>query len=157
MKLPNINTRQTSSTDWNIMKQQRHVLEFVFEWKWKKGMKRTRNLCGWSSWKCARHLKDDWLQDECWCRHLRDQEFTQDKTRREEDTSLSQFTHKFGRDSILTKSILLFQRPKPSFYREEDRSQVQGKLTREALKGDLITLPILAPKGEWRGTFLDLS
>jgi len=35
-----------------------------------------------------------------------------------------------------------------SFYREEDRSQVQGKLTREALKGDFLTLPILAPKGE---------
>ena len=38
---------------------------------------------------CARHLKDGWLQDECCCRHLRVQEFTQDKTRREEDTSLS--------------------------------------------------------------------
>jgi len=97
---------------------------------------------------CCRHLKDDWLQDECCCRHLRDQEFTQDKTRREEDTSLSQFTYQFGRGSILTKSILLIQRPKPSFYREEDQTQVQGKLTREALKGDLLTLRILAPKGE---------
>ena len=29
------------------------------------------------------------LQDECCFRHLRAQEFTQDKTRREEDTSLS--------------------------------------------------------------------
>jgi len=93
-------------------------------------------------------LKDDWLQDECFCRRLRVREFTQDKTRREEDISLSQFTDQFGRGSILTKSILLFQRPKSSSYREEDRSQVQGKLTREALKGDLLTLPILAPKGE---------
>jgi len=39
---------------------------------------------------CARHLKDGWFQDECCCHHLRAQEFTQDKTRREEDTSLSQ-------------------------------------------------------------------
>jgi len=78
---------------------------------------------------------------------LRDQEFTQDKTRREEDTSLSQFTHQFGIGSLLTKSILLFQRPKPSFYNEEDKSQVEEKLTREALKGYLLTLPILAPKG----------
>ena len=31
-----------------------------------------------------------WLQDECCCRHLRDQEFTQDKTRGGEDASLSQ-------------------------------------------------------------------
>ena len=23
------------------------------------------NLCGWSSWKCARHLKDERLQNEC--------------------------------------------------------------------------------------------
>jgi len=93
-------------------------------------------------------LKDGWLQNECCYRHLRDQEFTQDKTRREEDTSLSKFTHQFGRGSLLTKSILLFQRTKPSFYNEEDRSQVQGKLTREALKGDLLALPILGLKGE---------
>jgi len=98
-------------------------------------------------------LKDDRLQDECSCRHLRDQEFTQDKTRREKDTSLSQFTHQFGKGSILTKSILLFQRSKSSFYREEDWSQLQRKLTREALQGSLLTLPIIAPKGERRGTF----
>ena len=40
------------------------------------------------------------------------------------------FTHQFGRGSLLTKSILLFQRPKPSFYREEDRSSI----TKEAYK-----------------------
>ena len=111
----------------------------------------------WSSWKCARHLKDDWLQDECSCRHLRDQEFTQDKTIREEDTSLSQFTHQFGRGLILTKTILLFQRPKPSFYREEDRSLLQRKLTREALQSSFLTLPILAPKWRMKRHLLDLS
>ena len=79
---------------------------------------------------CARHLKDGWLQDECSCRHLRDQEFTQDKTRREEDTSLFQFTHQFGRGSLLIKSILLFQRPKHPFYNREGWSQS----TREAYK-----------------------
>ena len=67
------------------------------------------NLCGWSSWNCARHLKDGWLQDECCCRHLRSQEFTQDKTRREEDTSL---THSLtiGRGSLLSKINLIISK-----------------------------------------------
>jgi len=73
-------------------------------------MKKTKelgNLCGWSSWRCALHLKDERLQDECGYCHLRVQECTQDKTRREEDTILFQFTHQFGRGSLLTKSILI--------------------------------------------------
>ena len=59
---------------------------------------------------CACHLKDGWLQDECCCRHLRVQEFTQDKTRREKDTSLSQFTHQIGRGSLLSKINLIISK-----------------------------------------------
>ena len=58
------------------------------------------NLCGWSSWRGIRHLKDERLQDECRCRHLRFQECTQDETSRGEGTSLS-ITHQFGRGSLL--------------------------------------------------------
>ena len=106
---------------------------------------------------CGRHLKDGWLQDECCCRHLRAQEFTQDKTRREEDTSLYQSLTNLVEILYSQKSILLFQRPKPSFYREEDRSLLQRKLTREALQGSLLTLPILAPKWRVKRHLLDLS
>ena len=91
-------------------------------------MNRNRKLIGWSSWNCARHLKDGWLQDDCRCRHLRAQEFTQDKTRREEDTSLSHSLTNLVEVLYSKKSILLFQRPKPPFYNGENQSQS----TREA-------------------------
>ena len=59
---------------------------------------------------CARHLKDDWLQDECCYRHLRAQEFTQDKTRREEDTSLSHSLTKLVEVLYSQKSILIISK-----------------------------------------------
>ena len=92
---------------------------------------------------CARHLKDGWLQDECCCRHLRAQEFTQDKTSREEDTSLSQSLTNLVEVLYSKKSILLFQRPKHPFYNREDWSQMYKR----SLKGYLLTPSILAPKG----------
>jgi len=108
------------------------------------------NLCGWSSWRWTRHLKDVRLQDECRCRHLRFQECTQDETRRGENTSLS-FTHQFGRISLLKISNLLFKGIKSSFFRRNDWSWVYKKLTKEAIEGCLATLPLLAPKVENEG------
>jgi len=67
---------------------------------------------------CARHLKDGWLQDECCCRHLRTQEFTQDKTRREEDTSLSHSLTKLVKVFYSKKSILLLKVPFMPLYRD---------------------------------------
>jgi len=93
-------------------------------------------------------LKDERIQDECSCCHLRVQECTQDKTRREEDTSLSQFTHQFGRVSLLKNQFYHFKDPSPSFIGRRTSHILQKKLTREALQGNLLTLPILAPK--WR-------
>ena len=83
---------------------------------------------------CARHLKDGWLQDECGCRHLRAQEFTQDKTRREEDTSLSHSLTKLVEVLYSQKSILLFQRLKPSFYRGRTGHQLQRSLQEKLSK-----------------------
>ena len=59
---------------------------------------------------CALHLQDGWLQDECCCRHLRAQEFTQDKTRREEDTSLSHSLTKLVEVLYSKKSILIISK-----------------------------------------------
>ena len=96
---------------------------------------------------CARHLKDGWLQDECCCRHLRAQEFTQDKTRREEDTSLS---HSF------TNLVEVLYSQNQSYYFKDLSTpfiieRAGHKYTREAykrsLKGYLLTPSILAPKG----------
>ena len=72
---------------------------------------------------CASHLKDGWLQDECCCRHLRAQEFTQDKARREKDTSLSHSLTNLVEVLYSQKSILLFQRPQHPFYNREGWSQ----------------------------------
>jgi len=106
---------------------------------------------------CAHHLKDGWLQDECCCRHLRVQEFTQDKTRREEYTSLSQSLTNLVEVQYSQNQSYYFKDLSLPFIIERVGHKVQGKLTREALKGYLLTLPILAPKGVGRGTFLDLS
>jgi len=76
---------------------------------------------------CASHLKDGWLQDECCCRHLRAQEFTQDKARREKDTSLSHSLTNLVEVLYSQKSILLFQRPKHPFYNREGWSQSTRK------------------------------
>ena len=84
------------------------------------------DLCGWSSWNCACHLKDGWLQDECCFRHLRAQEFPQDKTRREEDTSLSHSLTNLVEVLYSQKSIFnfSFQTPKHPFYNREGGSQM---------------------------------
>ena len=88
------------------------------------------------------------------CRHLRVQECTQDKTRREEDTSLSQFTHQFGRGSLLKNQFYYFKDPSLPFIGRRTVHVFTKKLAREALQGSLLTLPILAPKMESeRGTF----
>jgi len=83
-------------------------------------MKGQGNLYGWSSWNCARHLKDGWLQDECCYCHLRAQEFPQDKTRREEDTSLSHSLTNLVEVFYSKKSILTFllNVPMMSLYRD---------------------------------------
>jgi len=102
-------------------------------------------------------LKDERLQDECSCRHLRLQECTQDKTRREEDTSLSQFTHQFGRGSLLKNQFYYFKDPSFPFIRRRIGHLFTKKLAREALQGSLLTLPILAPKWRVKKNLLDVS
>jgi len=91
-------------------------------------------------------LKDERLQEECRCRHLRFQECTQDKTRKKEDTSLSQFTHQFGRGSLLKNQFYHFKDPSLPFIGRRTGHKLQRKLTREALQGSLLIFPILAPK-----------
>ena len=83
---------------------------------------------------CARHLKDGWLQDECCCRHLRAQEFTQDKTRREEDTSLSQSLTNLVEVQYSQNQSYYFKDLSTPFIIERAGHKVQEKLTREAFE-----------------------
>ena len=83
---------------------------------------------------CACHLKDGWLQDECCCRHLRAHEFTQDKTRREEDTSLSQSVTNLVEVQYSQNQSYHFKDLSTPFIIERVGHKIQEKLTREAFE-----------------------
>jgi len=102
-------------------------------------------------------LKDERLQDECRCRHLRFQECTQDKTRRGEDTSLSQPLNNLGEVLYSKYQFYYFKDPSLPFIGRRTGHLLQKKLTREALQGSLLTLPILKPKWRVKGHLLDFS
>ena len=82
----------------------------------------------------SRNLKDGWLQDECCCRHLRAQEFTQDKTRREEDTSLSHSFTTLVEVLYSQNQSYYFKDLSTPFIIERAGLKVQEKLTREAVE-----------------------
>jgi len=82
---------------------------------------------------------------------LRVQECTQDKTRREEDTSLSQFTHQFGRGSLLKISIILFQRTQVLLLEEKGPVMNYKEAYKRSFPRLPKTLPLLAPKMESEG------
>ena len=98
-------------------KDLRHVYEFIWTWRWKEKMEKREDLCGWRTWLMNTPLEVWMLQISVNCRHLRNQG-TQDKTRKRRRQVLTSLNHQFGRVSLLQKSILLFEGPKPSFYRE---------------------------------------
>jgi len=83
---------------------------------------------------CVRHLKNGWLQDECCCRHLRAQEFTQDKTRREENTSLSQSLTNLVEVQYSQNQSYYFKDLSTHFIIERAGHKVQEKLTTEAFE-----------------------
>ena len=154
MKLLNINTRQTSSTNWNIKKQQRHVLEFVLEWKWKKEMKRTRKLMWLELLEMCTPL-EGWIGFKMSVVSATWETKNSLKIRLEEkktQVSLNSLTN-LGEVQYSQNQSYYFKDLSLPFIERRTWSQVQRKLTREALKGSLLTLPILAPKREWRGTF----
>ena len=149
--------KTTSSTDWKDKKLERHVLEFRFGMEMEEEDEKHKETYVVGDLGGV-HLKDEWLQDECSCCHLRVQECTEDKTRREEDRSLSQFSlTNLGEVLYSQNQFYYFKASSPPFIRRRIGHLLQKKLTIEVLQGCLLTLPILAPKWRVKRQLLDFS